>query len=84
MSVNPGFGGQKFIESILKKINEANKLREEKKLNFLIEVDGGIDKENVKDILNAGCDIFVIGSSIFKGDNVSATTLEFKNLLKDI
>lgn len=84
MSVNPGFGGQKFIKSVFKKISEAKKLREENKLNFLIEVDGGIDKENVNDILKAGCDIFVIGSSIFKSDNISAATLEFKNLLKNI
>jgi len=84
MSVNPGFGGQKFINSVLKKISEAKILKEEKKLNFLIEVDGGIDRENIKDILTAGCDVFVIGSSIFKTDNIAATTLEFNNLIKNI
>jgi ribulose-phosphate 3-epimerase len=79
MSVNPGFGGQSFIKNSLRKIKEAVKLREEMKADFLIEVDGGIDLSNTEDILKAGCDVFIIGSSIFKADNITATTLEFKN-----
>jgi ribulose-phosphate 3-epimerase len=79
MSVNPGFGGQSFIKSSLRKIEEAVKLREKMKASFLIEVDGGIDLANAEDILKAGCDVFIIGSSIFKADNITATTLEFKN-----
>jgi ribulose-phosphate 3-epimerase len=82
MSVNPGFGGQSFIPNSLDKISEAVKLREELKTNFLIQVDGGIDKENIKQILNAGCDVFIIGSSIFKSDNITAAATEFKNLIK--
>jgi len=79
MSVNPGFGGQTFIENSLRKIEEAVKLREEMNTNFLIEVDGGIDLNNTEEILKAGCDVFIIGSSIFKADDITATTLEFKN-----
>jgi ribulose-phosphate 3-epimerase len=79
MSVNPGFGGQTFIEHSLRKIEEAVKLREEMNADFLIEVDGGIDLNNTEEILKAGCDVFIIGSSIFKADDITATTLEFKN-----
>ncbi len=79
MSVNPGFGGQTFIENSLRKIEEAVRLREEMNADFLIEVDGGIDLKNTEEILKAGCDVFIIGSSIFKADDITATTLEFKN-----
>ncbi len=81
LSVNPGFGGQEFIESSLNKISQLKKIRTENKLNFLIEVDGGIEKENIEAISKAGCDVFVVGSSIFKKDNITAATVELKNLL---
>jgi ribulose-phosphate 3-epimerase len=81
MSVNPGFGGQIFIPNSLRKIEEAVKLREEMKADFVIEVDGGIELHNVKDVLLSGCDAFVIGSSIFKSEDVTTTTLEFKNII---
>jgi ribulose-phosphate 3-epimerase len=81
MSVNPGFGGQTFIHNSLKKIEEAVKLRQDLKADFIIEVDGGIDLNNAKSILDAGCDAFVIGSSIFKSENITATTTEFKNII---
>ncbi len=79
MSVNPGFGGQTFIKNSLRKIKETVKLRSEMNADFLIEVDGGINLKNAEEILKAGCDVFVIGSSIFKADDITATTLEFKN-----
>ena len=79
MSVNPGFGGQSFIKNSLRKIKETVKLRNEMNTDFLIEVDGGVYLKNTEDILNAGCDVFIIGSSIFKADDITATTLEFKN-----
>lgn len=82
MSVNPGFGGQSFIPNSLEKIKEAVRLREELNTNFKIQVDGGIDKGNVKLLLDAGCDVFIIGSSIFKSDNITAAATEFKNLIK--
>lgn len=82
MSVNPGFGGQTFIPNSLRRIQEAVKLRDKMKANFLIEVDGGITKENIKEIKDAGCDVFVAGSSVFHADNISAAVAEFKNLTK--
>ena len=81
MSVNPGFGGQKFIESSLKKIRELRSIREEKNLNFLIEVDGGVDKNTAKKLKDAGTDVFVSGSAIFSKDNATAAALELKNLV---
>jgi ribulose-phosphate 3-epimerase len=81
MSVNPGFGGQKFIPSSLKKIEELSRIRKEKGYNFLIEVDGGIDKENIKRISDAGCNVFVAGSSILGKDNITAAAMELKNLV---
>jgi ribulose-phosphate 3-epimerase len=79
MSVNPGFGGQKFISNSLKKIKELVEIRARLNKDFLIEVDGGINIKNVKDISSAGCNVFVIGNSIFGKDNITAATVEFKN-----
>jgi len=81
MSVNPGFGGQKFIDNSFKKIKELAALRKNSSANFLIEVDGGVGIENIKDLANAGCDVFVIGNSIYGKDNVTAATVELKNLI---
>jgi len=81
MSVNPGFGGQKFIESTLNKVSQLAKMREEMNLSFEIELDGGVTSKNIQKIAAAGCDIFVAGSSIFGQDNISAATTELKNLV---
>ena len=81
MSVNPGFGGQKFIDSALKKIKKLRTLIEEKELNVLIEVDGGIKIDNVQKVLDAGADIIVSGSGIFKG-NVEENVKAFNRRLK--
>jgi len=81
MSVNPGFGGQNFIESSLNKISQLSKMREQNNLKFEIEIDGGVTSKNIEKISNAGCDIFVAGSSIFGQDNISAATTELKNLV---
>ena len=69
MSVNPGFGGQKFIESTLNKIKELRLKIDKLNLKIEIEVDGGINFENSKSIIKAGADILVSGSTIFKGNN---------------
>ncbi len=82
MSVNPGFGGQLFIPNTINKIKELFELRKKKKSNLVIEVDGGIDNKIIQNVLDAGCDVFVAGSSIFKSDNISASTVELKNLIK--
>jgi ribulose-phosphate 3-epimerase len=74
MSVNPGFGGQKFIPFALDKIRRLKGLREEYKLNFRIEVDGGVDHETIKSVVQAGADLLVAGSAVFgKGDGETAT-----------
>jgi ribulose-phosphate 3-epimerase len=83
MSVNPGFGGQKFIDNSLMKISKLKRMREELKLNFLIEVDGGVSAKNIKNISEAGCDVFVAGSSIFKSDNITAAAAELKTLISE-
>jgi ribulose-phosphate 3-epimerase len=82
LSVNPGFGGQKFINNSLNKVKDAVELRKKTNANFLIEIDGGIDNKTIKPALKAGCDVFIAGSSIFKADNVSAAATELKNLIK--
>lgn len=84
MSVNPGFGGQKFLEPSLRKINEIAELRYKQGLNFLIEVDGGLGPENVKKVSDAGCDVFVAGSAIFNSENISAATAELKNIVNSM
>ncbi len=66
MSVNPGFGGQDFIPSALDKARELLRLREKKKLSYLIEMDGGIKSENIAEVSKSGVDVFVVGSGIFK------------------
>jgi len=66
MSVEPGFSGQKFINSSLQKIEKAKKIRESKKLHYLISVDGGINNKTAVDVLKAGADILVMGSYFFK------------------
>lgn len=68
MSVNPGFGGQKFISYSIDKIKELSKMRDERNQKFLIQVDGGVDVNNIKSLSDAGVDEFVAGSSVFKGD----------------
>ncbi|MBD7910808.1 ribulose-phosphate 3-epimerase [Clostridium cibarium] len=71
MSVNPGFGGQSFIPFTLDKINELKSLKEDLNLSFNISVDGGVKSSNYKDILNAGADLLVVGSDLFKNNDIS-------------
>ncbi len=70
MSVNPGFGGQRMIESSFEKIKEIKKLIEEKKLDIKIEVDGGVKLDNAMRFYEAGADMLVSGSGVFTGDAV--------------
>ena len=69
MSVNPGFGGQKFMPEVLSKIKQLKKIQTEKNLNFDIEIDGGINFDNSKDAIKAGANILVSGTTIFKSNN---------------
>ena len=73
MTVNPGFGGQKFIPEMLEKIEELTKLREEKNYNFLIEVDGGINIETSKACRDKGADLLVCGSFLFGASDKEKT-----------
>jgi len=66
MTVEPGFGGQAFIESQLEKVKELKSIRENQKLNYLIEVDGGVNPETAKLCWDAGADVLVAGSAVFK------------------
>lgn len=79
MSVNPGFGGQTFIESSLQRISRLKKMISSNKLNTLIEVDGGINLENVEKVVKAGTDILVIGNSIFSSTDIPSITKIFKS-----
>jgi ribulose-phosphate 3-epimerase len=79
MSVNPGFGGQKFIENTYKKIERLRMLREEGSHSFLIEVDGGVDTSNVKRLVEAGADALVAGSAVFASEDPMQTISKLKN-----
>ena len=68
MSVNPGFGGQKFMPEVLDKIKQLKKIQQEKNLNFDIEIDGGINFENCKIAIDAGANILVSGTTVFKSN----------------
>ena len=78
MSVNPGFGGQKFIASSLEKIRALRRLIDENHLKTLIQVDGGVNRGTVGDITRAGADVLVAGSAIFGSDDYQATIAELK------
>lgn len=78
MSVNPGFGGQKFIEHSIDKIRQLRRLIDEKGYATVIEVDGGISLQNARAVVHAGASVLVAGSSIFKSDNPMKTIAELK------
>ena len=82
MSVNPGFGGQQFIESTLAKITKARTLIDERAPRVLLEVDGGVKLDNMKSIKEAGADVFVAGSAIFKSTDYKQTIQAMKKILR--
>ena len=73
MSVNPGFGGQKFIPYTLEKIRTLRRMCTERGLSTRIEVDGGVTTANVRQVIEAGADVIVAGSAVFKGDPAENT-----------
>lgn len=81
MSVNPGFGGQKFISNSLSKISRLSAMIQKKSCNTLIEVDGGVDINNAKDLYNAGANVLVAGNAVFKANNPLETIKAIKNSL---
>jgi len=80
MSVNPGFGGQKFIPNTLNKVKELKKLIQNRNSQALIEVDGGVDQTNAKTLVDTGCDVLVAGSYIFGSDDPKQTIKDLKNI----
>ncbi len=80
MSVNPGFGGQSFIENTYKKVKELKNLIEKTNSKALIEVDGGVNKDNAKQLFNSGANVLVAGSSVFKSED-PISTISYLNSL---
>lgn len=80
MSVNPGFGGQKFIKSTIDKIKRLKKMIDERNLDIDIEVDGGIKLDNVKEVIDAGANVIVAGSAVFCSSNIKKTIEDFKKI----
>ncbi len=78
MSVNPGFGGQSFIENTYNKVKQLAQLRKESGANFLIEIDGGVGTQNARKLIDAGADVLVAGSFVFKSDNPTQTIADLK------
>jgi ribulose-phosphate 3-epimerase len=82
MSVNPGFGGQSFIENTYDKIKALKALIQKKGAHALIEVDGGVSSQNAKALVDAGADILVAGSFVFSSDNPNKTIAQLKEIMK--
>jgi len=80
MSVNPGFGGQKFIEHTYQKVRELNSMRQEQNANFLIEIDGGVTSDNALALKEAGADVLVAGSFVFNAKDPLATVADLKKI----
>jgi len=80
MSVNPGFGGQKLIPYVLDKVRKLDRMRREKHLALPIEIDGGVHKENLAEVVRAGCDWIVTGSAVFHSPDAEATVREFREI----
>lgn len=78
MSVNPGFGGQKFIENTFTKLSEVNALIQSKKANCLVEVDGGVGVSNIKKLVDHGANVLVAGNAVFSADNPSVMIDQLK------
>ncbi|PKB41949.1 ribulose-phosphate 3-epimerase [Cellulophaga sp. RHA19] len=81
MSVNPGFGGQSFIENTYNKVKALKELIIKKNAKTLIEIDGGVTSKNAKALVDAGADVLVAGSFVFKSDNPTATIKNLKELI---
>ncbi len=84
MSVNPGFGGQKFIKTTLEKSKKLSEKIENRKIDVLIEMDGGIGLENIKSVKDAGVNVFVCGNSIFSSIDIPGTIHEMKKILNQL
>lgn len=81
MSVNPGFGGQSFIENTYDKVVALKELITRKGASTIIEIDGGVTSKNAKQLADAGADVLVAGSYVFKSENPTKTITDLKALL---
>jgi ribulose-phosphate 3-epimerase len=79
MSVNPGFGGQRFIENTYKKLKDIKELSTRKNPNLFIEVDGGVDKHNATNLIEAGANVLVAGNSVFAAPNPAFAIADLKS-----
>jgi len=83
MSVNPGYGGQPFIPNSLKKVRELYRWRDERRLNFYIEIDGGVGPENIAEVAKAGVDWVVAGSSVFHAPDPAAAVRDMQRIAEE-
>ena len=83
LSVEPGFGGQKFMPHTLDKVKELAGIKKDKNLNFEIEIDGGIGINNVREVIEAGVEVVVAGSAVFGAEDITARTKEFLEIFKE-
>jgi ribulose-phosphate 3-epimerase len=82
MTVNPGFGGQKFIRSMVAKVRQCRRLIDAQQLETLLEVDGGVNLDTIDDLVAAGVDVFVAGSAVFKGEDYSSNIKALKERMR--
>lgn len=82
MSVNPGFGGQSYIEATQERVQKLTEIRAEGDYTFLIQIDGGVNMKNITKIMSAGTDVLVAGTAVFKAEDVPARVREINKLLK--
>jgi ribulose-phosphate 3-epimerase len=84
MTVNPGYGGQKNIASMKRKVRELKRIREEAGYSFQIQVDGGVQQENLLDYIEAGADNLVIGSAAFQKGKTDANLKKFNEMIRNM
>ena len=83
MSVNPGFGGQSFIDSTIEKIKNIRKMIDEHNPDIILEIDGGVKIQNVKEVLDAGANLIVSGSGVFNNDGIEKNVQEFQKIFDE-
>ena len=83
MSVNPGFGGQEFIPQSLDKLENIRKIIDERNPSCILEIDGGVKVDNVKEVLDAGANLIVAGSGVFNSDGIEANVNKFEEIFKE-
>ena len=83
MSVNPGYGGQQFIPNSLNKVRQLARMRSERRLNFSIEIDGGVGENNVAEVARAGVDWVVAGSSVFHAPDATAAVRDMQRMAEE-